>query len=237
MHIDPPAPITRISLGTETASILRDAILDGRLAQGERVNEVQISRLLGISRGPLREALRRLEQDGLVTSSPHRGASIARVTPHDVMDVLSIRKLLEPYAVESALAQTDGLLVAALEEANREMLVAAADADPTAVAAAHGRFHSAFYTHSGNQLLGRMWFRLEDPVRLYLQLRQSTFGDMSDIAGAHARLLKFASAGDSAAARAEVLRHLDVNIRTISRLLRTAEKARAPAAQERASGQ
>lgn len=237
MHIDPPAPITRISLGTETASILRDAILDGRLAQGERVNEVQISRLLGISRGPLREALRRLEQDGLVTSSPHRGASIARVTPHDVMDVLGIRKLLEPYAVESALARADGMLVAALEEANREMLVAAAAADPTAVAAAHGRFHSAFYTHSGNRLLGRMWFRLEDPVRLYLQLRQSTFGDMSDIASAHARLLKFASAGDAAAARAEVLRHLDLNIRTISRLLRTAEKARAPAAQERASGQ
>lgn len=237
MHIDPPAPISRISLGTETASILRDAILDGRLAQGERVNEVQISRLLGISRGPLREALRRLEQDGLVTSSPHRGASIVRVTPHDVMDVLNIRKLLEPHAIEGALSKGDGLLVEALEQANHEMLAAAAAADPTAVAAAHGRFHSAFYMHSGNQLLGRMWSRLEDPVRLYLQLRQSTFGDMSDIASAHARLLRFASEGDTAAAQAEVLRHLNLNIRTISRLLRTAEKARAPAVRERASGQ
>jgi DNA-binding GntR family transcriptional regulator len=226
-----------MSLGTETASILRDAILDGRLAQGERVNEVQISRLLGISRGPLREALRRLEQDGLVTSEPHRGASIVRVTPHDVMDVLSIRKLLEPYAVAGALSRTDGVLVAALQAANREMLAAAAATDPTAVAAAHGRFHSAFYTHSGNQLLGRMWSRLEDPVRLYLQLRQSTFGDMSDIAGAHARLLKFATAGDVAAAQGEVLRHLDLNIKTISRLLRAAEQARAPAIREQAAGQ
>lgn len=237
MHIDPPAPISRISLGNETASILRDAILDGRLAQGDRVNEVQISRLLGISRGPLREALRRLEQDGLVTSLPHRGTSIVRVTPHDVMDVLSIRKLLEPHAIEGALANDDGLLMEALERANRDMLAAAAETDPTGVAAAHGRFHSAFYKHSGNQLLGRMWSRLEDPVRLYLQARQSTFGDMSEVASAHARLLRFASERDTPAAQAEVLRHLNLNIKTIARLLRTAERARAPSSQEQASGQ
>lgn len=237
MHLDPPAPISRVSLGTETASILRDAILDGRLAQGERVNEVQISQMLGISRGPLREALRRLEQDGLVTSSPHRGVSIVRVTPHDVMDVLSLRKLLEPHAIQEALARRDGLLTDALEQANRGMLAAAAAADPTAVAAAHGRFHSAFYTYSGNQLLGRMWSRLEDPVRLYLQARQSTFGDMSDVASAHAHLLRYASEGNAPAAKAEVLRHLNLNVKTIARLLRTAERARAPSVHEIASGQ
>jgi DNA-binding GntR family transcriptional regulator len=219
MDRDPPQQIARVLLASEAATVLRQAILQGHLAQGERVNEVRLSESLGISRGPLREALRRLEQDGLVTSLPHRGASIVRVSPQDVMDVLSVRKLLEPHAIATAIAKRDAGLLEELRAANVEMQQAASSRDPVEIAAAHGRFHSAFYRHSGNRMLAGMWRRLEDPVRLYLLRRQSTFGDMSEVAGAHDRLLGLAEQGDGAAAQSEILSHLSVNMDTISRLL------------------
>jgi DNA-binding GntR family transcriptional regulator len=214
-----PTPVTRLPLGDEAVTVLREAILDGRLAQGDRVNEVHLSKMLGISRGPLREALRSLERDGLITSLPFRGASIIRVSPEDVMDVLTVRRLLEPEAVRAAMAGGGTSLTEELRTAATQMLAAAAASDPVEVAAAHGRFHSAFYRHSGNQLLARIWRRLEDPVRLYLLRRQSTFGDMSEIASAHERLLSLAEDGATVEAQQEVVSHLTVNIRTIEGML------------------
>ena len=79
-------PLARPSvrlLQTQTARILREAILSGRLPQGGRLNELDLSRELGISRGPLREALRILEEDGLVESSPYRGARVVRLLAAD----------------------------------------------------------------------------------------------------------------------------------------------------------
>lgn len=215
--------IARVLLASEAATAIRQAILNGELVQGERVNEVRLSETLGISRGPLREALRRLEQDGLVTSLPHRGVTIVRVTPRDVMDVLSVRKLLEPYAVAEAISRGGRSLIETLRAANREMQEAAAARHPVEIAGAHGRFHSAFYAHSGNQMLAGTWTRLEDPVRLYLLRRQSTFGDMSEVAGAHDRLLQLAEEGNSAEAQAEIQAHLTINIETIARLIHAGE--------------
>jgi DNA-binding GntR family transcriptional regulator len=212
-------PVNRLPLGDEAASVLREAILDGRLAQGDRVNEVHLSRMLGISRGPLREALRSLERDGLITSLPFRGASIVKVTPEDVMDVLSVRRLLEPEAVRAAIVGAGNSLVEELRTAATEMFAGAAARDPVEIAAAHGRFHSAFYKNSGNQLLARIWTRLEDPVRLYLLRRQSTFGDMSEIAAAHERLLSLTVKGAITEAQDEVVSHLTVNMGTIAGML------------------
>jgi DNA-binding GntR family transcriptional regulator len=207
-------------LGTEAAAILREAILDGRLPQGERVNEVGISRRLGISRGPLREALRRLEQDGLVESSPYKGTSIVRVTAQDVLDVLNVRKLIEPYAVQEAAERGRDALLETLTGMMSEMREAARKGDPYGVAGAHGRFHGAFYSLSGNVILGRLWGRLEDPVRLYLLRRQTTFGDMSDVAEAHRVVVQLLEQGNKTALKSEVLGHLDINLRTIRRLLK-----------------
>lgn len=211
--------VARVLLASEAAVAIRSAIFDGRLVQGERVNEVRLSETLGISRGPLREALRRLEQDGLVTSVPHRGASIVRVTPEDVMDVLSIRSVLEPYAVDAAITREHHALVEAITAASGEMREAAAARDRVRMSAAHGRFHAAFYAWSGNRMLAGIWSRLEDPIRLYLLRRESTFGDMSHVAGAHDRLLTLVRDGDSTGAQGEVVAHLSTNIRAVSHLL------------------
>ena len=82
---------------------LREAILKGNLAPGERLMEIQLANQLGVSRTPIREAIRKLELEGLVIMIPRRGAEVARITEKDLRDVLEVRASLEELAIGSGL--------------------------------------------------------------------------------------------------------------------------------------
>src|SRR5438270_6015835 len=104
----------RASLHSEAADILRRAIYSGRLAPGARLNEARLSAEIGVSRGPLREALRQLEEEGVVVSSPHRGTYVATATAEEFAQVVAIRRRIEPYIIETALARDRERLLAEL---------------------------------------------------------------------------------------------------------------------------
>jgi DNA-binding GntR family transcriptional regulator len=91
------------TLTAAAAKNIRDEIVNGRLMPGEPLHEVELSRQLNISRGTVREALRLLQQDGLVEVIPYRGAFVAKLSPHKVKEIYSLRALLEPYAVRLAM--------------------------------------------------------------------------------------------------------------------------------------
>jgi DNA-binding GntR family transcriptional regulator len=91
------------TLTAAAAKNIRDEIVSGRLMPGEPLHEVELSRQLNISRGTVREALRLLQQDGLVEVIPYRGAFVAKLSPHKVKEIYSLRALLEPYAVRLAM--------------------------------------------------------------------------------------------------------------------------------------
>ena len=209
------ALVPKASLRSEAARSLREAILRGRLAQGERLNEAQLSTQLGVSRGPLREAFRQLEEEGLLVSTPHRGTHVARVSTHELIEVLTLREHLEPFAMESALLHGGPVLARDLAVSLRSMYRAAAKDDAGGVADAHTGFHSVFYTHADHRLLRTMWERLEVPLRLYLRLHQRTFANLHDVAREHERLLELVEAGDATSLLVEVRRHLHVNLRTL----------------------
>lgn len=86
---------------------LRRAILKGELKPGERLMEVQLANRLGVSRTPVREAIRKLELEGLVTMIPRRGAEVAEITEKNMRDVLEVRRALEELAVKIA-CEKDG---------------------------------------------------------------------------------------------------------------------------------
>ena len=81
---------------------LRRAILRGELKPGERLMEIQLANKLGVSRTPIREAIRKLELEGLVLMIPRKGAEVAEITRKNMMDVLEVRKALEELAAELA---------------------------------------------------------------------------------------------------------------------------------------
>jgi DNA-binding GntR family transcriptional regulator len=83
-------------------SALREAIRDGRLAQGQRLVVADVTKMLGVSNGPVREAIRRLTGEGLVAIAPHRGASVRELTSRDVREIFEIREVLEGLAARLA---------------------------------------------------------------------------------------------------------------------------------------
>ena len=98
---------------------LREAILKGELKPGERLMELQLASKLGVSRTPIREAIRMLEQEGLAVTIPRRGAEVARMTEKDMEDVLQIRAALDELAVQLATEQITDEQFDALEQARQ----------------------------------------------------------------------------------------------------------------------
>ena len=86
---------------------LRQAILKGELAPGERLMEIQLAEKLGVSRTPIREAIRKLELEGLVLMIPRKGAEVAKISEKSLRDVLEVRRSLEELAIEGPATNTD----------------------------------------------------------------------------------------------------------------------------------
>ncbi|MEO8507597.1 MAG: GntR family transcriptional regulator [Betaproteobacteria bacterium] len=101
-------PIARGSLHDEVTTRIRDMIVDGRLEPGAAIPELELARQLGISRTPLREALKVLASEGLVELLPRRGAVVKAFTPKDAQDMLALIALLEEHAGVAACSASDG---------------------------------------------------------------------------------------------------------------------------------
>jgi DNA-binding GntR family transcriptional regulator len=96
-----PKPLERVSktFSDRTVEVLRDTVISGRLRAGERLNEVELANALGISRGPLREAIQRLHSERLLTTVPNRGAFVRVITPEELSHLYEVRIALESHAL------------------------------------------------------------------------------------------------------------------------------------------
>jgi DNA-binding GntR family transcriptional regulator len=187
--------------------VLRAAILDGTVPPGGQLREAHIAADLGISRSPLREALTRLEEEGLIVKIPFRGAFVVEVSARDVAEIASVRLLVEPYAAELSAEALRGAgrpeLLRAIEELDR----ATGKNDIPASIDAHLRFHRLFYDLSGHGVLQSLWNGWESKLRLYLTVDHRTYSDPHDIAAEHERLVETALEGDIDGFRQELARH------------------------------
>ena len=119
---------------------LRQAILRGELKPGERLMEIKLANKLGVSRTPIREAIRKLELEGLVLMIPRRGAEVAEITEKSLNDVLEVRKALEELAVQLACERMDEEGLEALKKAAKEFEESLGSEDVTRIAEI-GRAH------------------------------------------------------------------------------------------------
>lgn len=188
---------------------MRDAILDGTFKPGSQLRETYIAADLGISRAPLREALHRLEEEGLVVRIPFRGAYVAEMSPRVAQEIEALRSVLEPYAVELALPlfATPGGRTQ-LAEAVRLLGERSAAGDRAGSIDAHLAVHRSLYQASDNQVLLEIWESWESQLRLFLAVDHQSFGKLSDIAEPHDRLLTVIESGDLTAIRRELARHI-----------------------------
>ncbi len=146
---------------------LRQAILRGEMEPGERLMEIQLAQKLGVSRTPIREAIRKLELEGLVVMIPRKGAEVAHITEKDMKDVLEVRCTLEELAVSLACKKTTPEKIAELKKANKVFEAAIVSKDVVSIVEADVQFHDTIYAMAGNQRLIQIINKLREQMYRY----------------------------------------------------------------------
>lgn len=141
------------SLADEAADDIRARIIGGEIALGEALSEVALAHSLGVSKTPVREALLRLESEGLVDVHPQRGTFVFQMTAAQVAELGEMRELLEIAAVRLALARRPAALAEALDALVERMADAVARCDWARYRALDGALHDGFIAHAGNAFL------------------------------------------------------------------------------------
>ncbi|MDB5373830.1 MAG: Transcriptional regulator, GntR family [Belnapia sp.] len=214
--VEPLAAAETLSLGERAYRRLRDSIVQGTLSAGSRISERGMASALGISAQPVRDALRRLEQDGLVVTLPRRGTVVAEFGPERLAELGRIRAALEGVAAALAAERMSGTDLATLAQVVRGMRAATAAADTEALAELNERFHAILQGATGNAFLVKSL----EALRAYdglgrLRALGSTPKDMPMALREHTGILTALRARDPALAearmRAHVLRSLTTN--------------------------
>ena len=177
-------PLSAVVLRT-----VREAIVAGRLAPGAAINEAQLSKQLGVSRAPVREALRWLEKEGLVSNVPYRGAIVTPLTECGIEELQAFRRLLEVAAAERVLARATDADLADLAALVAEMERRAEQGDLDGLSAADVRFHTRIVELSGNALLLDVWQSYVSRIRRALALRNRANSDPRSVVALHRDLL------------------------------------------------
>lgn len=162
LHMDAYLPLRDVVFHT-----LREAILRGDLKPGERLMELQLAEKLGVSRTPIREAIRMLEQEGLAVTMPRRGAEVARMTLKDMEDVLEIREALDELAVRIACARITDEQLKKLSEVKKQFESSTQTGDVKQIAEADVSFHDVIYEATGNPKLVTLLNNLREQVYRY----------------------------------------------------------------------
>ena len=146
---------------------LRKAILKGELKPGERLMEIALAERLGVSRTPVREAMRKLELEGLVVMIPRRGAQVANITEKDLNDVLEVRMALENLSIENACKKMTEEQLAELKKAAKVFEATMEEGNLVKLAEADVAFHEVIYQSSDNCRLNQVLNTLREQIYRY----------------------------------------------------------------------
>jgi DNA-binding GntR family transcriptional regulator len=195
----------------QVVHVLRRAITNGQLQPGARLVEAELATQLGVSRGSVREALRQLEQEGLVVSYPYRATEVLGISQVEVEDMLvPIRLTLERFAFRHALPRLNADDLVRLEQLVATMQQAAAQHDLDQLVEADVRFHEYIIARSGQVHCRQLWQTIEPRVRAYFRRDAPAHPSPDAVVAQHAALLDALRVGEEAT----VLAALDEHIRT-----------------------
>ena len=188
---------------------LRASILGGRYVQGQRLIEADLTRDFNVSRGPLREAFRRLSAEGLLQIVPHRGALVRQLSYREIAEIYQIRSALEPLAARlAALAIDQGDNRRRFKAATREIWSKAPRRDP-GYHRENQRFHFSIFAVCGNAQLAKLGSQLQLPLVLLQLSGGKTPGMYQDSVMEHREIATAILHGQGRAAESAMHRHLE----------------------------
>jgi DNA-binding GntR family transcriptional regulator len=198
---------TRRLLAEDVADRIREEILTGRVGHGERLVEVVIAEELGVSRGPVREALKLLNGEGLVTEEPHRGAFVTRLGSTDVRDIFDLRAALEAGAARQLATRGAASDIHTLRRLVERLARAAKGGAAEEVLRADLAFHEGVCQLSGNRRLLEVYMRHVPILRSLMDSEKLTRQDLDDMARELELVLQAIEDGDGDLAAARFAAH------------------------------
>lgn len=177
--------ISQVTIEAQVLDRLRDAILQGYFPADSQLNQVHVAAQFGVSRGPVRAAINKLEQEGLVRNVPHRGTFVAPLDKKTVRDLYNMRSALEGYAVRLAVERCTPEDVSKLSQLVQETRDAARRGDTQEVIRLDFLIHKFFMELSGNTFLIQTWSTIKIHVQRVLNFRHRSYPNLQEIADLH----------------------------------------------------
>ena len=204
---------------------LRDDIIRGTIAPGERLRLEELAERFGVSTMPIRQALRTLEAEGIVTALPHRGAQVTRFTPEQILELFEIRATLEQLATSKAVPNLTAQDFEALENVVSEMdaLYLEGQFDAAQFAVLNARFHGLIYGRSGRPLLTAQIRDRRVQVQHYLHRYMHLVHDSQILNNEHRLLFNLAHSGRAELAGQAMFQHILGTGEGIARVMRREE--------------
>jgi DNA-binding GntR family transcriptional regulator len=212
--------VPRRPLYQEAVKELRAAILGGAFRPGDRLRESELARLLNLSRGPVREALRQLEQEGIVKAIPHVGVSVVVLDPAEIEDVLSMREFIETFKCEQTVENLTEDDLTELGRLVEEMKAAAEEGDGVRVSELDVEFHELLVSKSASSPVESVWRSLARQIRIHLSFSDPVFlREFGDVGESHRPILEALGRRDPVGLRTALRAHVDESRLALRRLL------------------
>jgi DNA-binding GntR family transcriptional regulator len=204
------SPVGVHTLADQATERLRNAIQRGSLRPGRQLVERDLAERLGMSRVPIREAIQRLAEEGLVKKSPHRGTFVYLPSPEEIEEISSLRIVLEQFVIERVMARWNPEHEAALRAIVSAFRTAVADQDRQRMSDLDAEFHSTLWEIADHGILLEFVSSLRQRVTrlLYETIALMTASELYGAVVAHEALIAVIKSGDVAAAKAEISRHI-----------------------------
>ena len=201
-------PVPKATLRAHIAERLRAAILAGDIAPGAPLTETALSSRFNVSRGPLREAMRQLIEEGLLVTVPYTGTHVAALSVEDVREIYSLRTALEIFAFEQVWEHRDDRFRRELHRRNEALLGSIDAGDDRTSISTELALHGLVFEASGHKLLQRAWHGLRGRLQLYWAAHHRAHGMRGPRRDSHDSYIKAALGSDLAALRLEIADHM-----------------------------
>lgn len=196
------------TLKANVTDLIREAIIRGDLPANSVLNQAQIAEQLGTSRGPVREALGRLEQEGLIKNVPYKGVVITALTPRYVRELYSLRGALETFAVSRAIENLNDSHLKKLKQLIKDMDKAAAVKNEIKLGDLDLVFHETIVDMAQHELLKKTWTTLEIGLKRCLHERHRIYPSLNQVVGSHPAIVEAMEAQNSDTAMQLMVEHI-----------------------------
>jgi len=200
--------VERMSLAHRAAASMREAILSGELLPGAQIVEADIADQMKISRAPVREAIRVLEEEGLVRRVPYKGSFVTRISKRDILELYSLRSVIETFATRLAAQNATPEDLEKLRDIFTQMRQAAKKNDNNTVTDLDLLFHRTVCETARHELLFQWWSGMEQKIRLILAMRHRLHREISEVVDRHRPLLEALESKDSELAAQRMTEHI-----------------------------